>query len=157
MNLCKTKGILGSWKLWFSYINEKKYQNQNFGSFSADFQFRAEGKKVTSRAELKVLQLELWLEPARLGLISQLKLKYTVGKIKFTCLYKIDPYLLFCKKKIVCNSGISILKLVIVELGDIFFADVMYKNGCGQCKKWQKSSGTSHYSNICTLLLHIHQ
>ena len=35
----------------------------------ADFSFRAEGKKVRSRAELK-LQLELWLEPARLGLIT---------------------------------------------------------------------------------------
>jgi hypothetical protein len=36
----------------------------------SDFQFRAEGKKVTSRAELKILQLELWLEPAWLGLIT---------------------------------------------------------------------------------------
>jgi hypothetical protein len=27
-------------------------------------------KNVTSRAELKNLQLELWLEPARLGLIT---------------------------------------------------------------------------------------
>ena len=35
-----------------------------------NFQFRAEVKKVTSRAELKNLQLELWLEPARLGLIT---------------------------------------------------------------------------------------
>jgi hypothetical protein len=57
MNIYKTKGVLGSWKLWFSYIYEKKNQNQNFGSFSADFRFRAEGKKVTSRAELKILQL----------------------------------------------------------------------------------------------------
>ena len=38
--------------------------------FSANFQFRAEVKKVTSRAELKILQLELWLEPAWLGLIT---------------------------------------------------------------------------------------
>ena len=51
MNLCKTKGVLGSWKLRFSYINEKKMKNENFGSFSADFRFRAEGKKVTSQAE----------------------------------------------------------------------------------------------------------
>jgi hypothetical protein len=27
-------------------------------------------KKATSRAELEILQLELWLEPARLGLIT---------------------------------------------------------------------------------------
>ena len=42
------------------------------GSFTADFRFRAEGKKVTSRAKLKILQLKLWLEPARLGLITYL-------------------------------------------------------------------------------------
>ena len=29
-------------------------------------------KKVTSRTELKILQLELWLEPARLGLITSI-------------------------------------------------------------------------------------
>ena len=49
---------------------KKNKKIKNFGSFSADFRFRAEGKKVTSRAELKILQLELWLEPARLGLIT---------------------------------------------------------------------------------------
>ena len=42
----------------------------NFSSFLANFQFRAEVKKVTSQAELKILELELWLEPARLGLIT---------------------------------------------------------------------------------------
>jgi hypothetical protein len=44
----------------------------NFSLFLANFQFRAEVKKVTSRAEaeLKIIQLELWLEPARLGLIT---------------------------------------------------------------------------------------
>ena len=41
-----------------------------FGSFLANFCFRAKVKKVTSRAELKIIQLELWLEPARLGLIT---------------------------------------------------------------------------------------
>ena len=45
-------------------------EKKNFGLFSADFQFRAEGKTVTSQAEPKILQLELWLEPARLGLIT---------------------------------------------------------------------------------------
>ena len=39
--------------------------------FSVNFQFRAELKKVTSRANLKILQLELWLKPARLGLITK--------------------------------------------------------------------------------------
>ena len=38
--------------------------------FSVNFQFRAEAKKVTSRAKLKNLQLELWPEPAWLGLIN---------------------------------------------------------------------------------------
>ena len=96
MNLCKTKGILGSWKQWFSYINEKKNQNQkskiknqnqNFGSFAANFWIWAEGKKVTSRAELKILQLELWLEPARLGLISSsMQVNWQKQKKKCFCL-----------------------------------------------------------------------
>ena len=51
MKIYNIKGALGSWKLWFRYFIEKKNQNQNFGSFSANFWFRAEGKKVTSRAE----------------------------------------------------------------------------------------------------------
>ena len=40
--------------------------------FSVNFQFRAEVEKVTSRAELKIIQLELLLEPARLGLITRI-------------------------------------------------------------------------------------
>ena len=55
--------FLGCWKVWLSYINKNSKINKNFGSFLADFRFRAEGKKVTSRAEL-------WLEPAWLGLIT---------------------------------------------------------------------------------------
>ena len=34
MNLYKIKGVLGNWKLWFSYINENF---KKIGSFSADF------------------------------------------------------------------------------------------------------------------------
>ena len=53
-------------------INKKWIFNResSFGSFSADFRFRAEGKKVMSRANLIILQLKLWLEPAQLGLIT---------------------------------------------------------------------------------------
>ena len=53
-------------------IKKKSKSNQNFGSFLANLRFRAKGKKVTSRAELKIIQLELWLEPARLGLITNI-------------------------------------------------------------------------------------
>ena len=76
MNLCKKKGILGSWKLWFSYTNEILRRNKNFGSFLARFQpiFNFELKGKRSRAEpMKILQLELWLEPARLGLITTIQ------------------------------------------------------------------------------------
>ena len=45
-------------------------QKCQFSDFRAEFFFRADGEKATSRAELKILQLELWLEPARLGLIT---------------------------------------------------------------------------------------
>ena len=51
-----------------------------FGSFLANFRFRAEVKKVTSRAELKILQLELWLEPARLELIT---ISYVISAVAF--------------------------------------------------------------------------
>ena len=58
-------------------IRKKNMSGQKcqFSDFRADFFFRADGEKATSRAkpsraELKILQLELWLEPARLGLIT---------------------------------------------------------------------------------------
>ena len=53
-------------------VNQKKIFNWEsyFGLFSADFWFWAEVKKVTNRAKLKILLLELWLEPTRLGLIT---------------------------------------------------------------------------------------
>ena len=51
-------------------MKEKSKSKSIFQLVSANFRFRAESKKVTSRAELKILQLELWLEPARLGLIT---------------------------------------------------------------------------------------
>ena len=46
-------------------LGSKKWQ---FSDFWAEKKVRAEGKR--SRAETKILQLELWLEPARLGLIT---------------------------------------------------------------------------------------
>ena len=53
-----------------TYNRNLRVIEKKIGSFSVDFLFRAEGKKVTSRAELKFLQLELWLESARLRLIN---------------------------------------------------------------------------------------
>ena len=35
-----------------------------------------------ARAELKILQLELWLEPARLGLITTSEIKPPLSKVK---------------------------------------------------------------------------
>ena len=72
MILYKTKGVLGSWKLWFSYINEffllKIKISARFGQFLIS-SWREKGHEP-SWAELKILQLELWLEPTRLGLIT---------------------------------------------------------------------------------------
>ena len=45
-------------------------QKCQLSNFRADYFFRADGEKATSQAELKILQLEVWLEPARLGLIT---------------------------------------------------------------------------------------
>jgi hypothetical protein len=55
MNLYKIKGVLGSWKLWFSYINDVfLLQNQNFGSFWPIFDIELKRKRQRakpSRAE----------------------------------------------------------------------------------------------------------
>ena len=59
----------------------KKSKKSKFRLVSADFRFRAEVQKVTSRAELKILQLELWLEPARLGLITIIYVCFIYKKV----------------------------------------------------------------------------
>ena len=52
--------------------NKKKKKNKwekiQILAFRAEMKFSR--KKAKSRAELKILQLELWLKPARLGLIT---------------------------------------------------------------------------------------
>ena len=63
----------------FQCFSEQVYYKKNLGLFLLNFQFRAEVEKVTSRTELKNLQLELWLEPALLGLITSIS---TVSYIK---------------------------------------------------------------------------
>ena len=57
---------------YLAIFSKKMYYKKFLGSFLVHFQFRAEAKKVTSRAELKILQLELLLEPAWLGLITSI-------------------------------------------------------------------------------------
>ena len=66
MKVCNTKGVLVSWKQWFSYIIEKKIKIKISAHFQPIFDFELRGKR--SRAELKILQLE----PARLGLITSM-------------------------------------------------------------------------------------
>ena len=51
-------------------MKKRSKSKSEFQLVSANFRIRAEWKKVMSRAELKIFQLELWLEPARLGLIT---------------------------------------------------------------------------------------
>ena len=48
----------------------------NLAHFRPIFDFELKGKK--SRAEPKILKLKLWLEPARLGLITRLVKLYTL-------------------------------------------------------------------------------
>ena len=43
-------------------------KKSKFLAFRAEMKFSR--KKAKSRAELKILQLDLWLKPARLGLIT---------------------------------------------------------------------------------------
>ena len=55
LNLCSTKGVfrveLYDIDTQFSHFQNKFFIEVNFSSFLAKFQFRAEVKKVTSRAE----------------------------------------------------------------------------------------------------------
>ena len=53
-------------------MKKRSKSKSEFQLVSANFRIRAEWKKVMSRAELKILQHELWLKPARLGLITKL-------------------------------------------------------------------------------------
>ena len=73
-----------------------------FDNFSVNFQFRAD--KVTSRAEPKILQLELWLEPARLGLI-------TTPQVDSKCLPKIGGH----KVKIIGHGTYQVGRSKIIE------------------------------------------
>ena len=50
----------------------KKWQFSDFRAEKNKSELNQKGHKP-SRAELKILQLELWLEPARLGLITNRK------------------------------------------------------------------------------------
>ena len=52
-------------------LHKQKFEKE-IGSFLANFRFRAEVKKVTSQAELKIVQFKPWLEPAWLGLITNI-------------------------------------------------------------------------------------
>ena len=55
LNLCSTKGVfrveLNDLDTYFSHFQNKCIIKVNFSSFPANSQFRAEVKKVTSRAE----------------------------------------------------------------------------------------------------------
>ena len=55
---------------WF--MKKKSKSKSKFQLVLANFWFRAEWKKHTSLAELKIFQLELWLKPAWLGFIQNL-------------------------------------------------------------------------------------
>jgi hypothetical protein len=52
MSLYKIKGVLGSWKLWFSNINELfLLRNQNFGSVQPIFDFELKRKRPRAEPE----------------------------------------------------------------------------------------------------------
>ena len=58
-------------------VKKKIKKNKNFGSFRPIFDFELKRKRPL--AELKIFQLELWLEPARLGLITSCCLSITIS------------------------------------------------------------------------------
>ena len=60
-----------------------EYEKIPFFDFRADFLYPSWTKKVTSRAKLKILQLELLLEPARLGLITTILYSIKIERLLF--------------------------------------------------------------------------
>ena len=54
------------------YLNNHQTFQVIFCCMITKINFQMTMEKVTSRVELKILQLELWLEPAQLGLITSL-------------------------------------------------------------------------------------
>ena len=59
-----------SWNCFYEFfIKGKKTQ---FFSFQAEIKILRKREHTTSQAELKILMLELWLKPARLGLITSI-------------------------------------------------------------------------------------
>ena len=69
----------------------------------ADFRFQAEGKKVTNRDEQKILQLELWLETAQLGFITN----YYLSLELFLPLQLLLPMDLSCHWNFCCHWNFS--------------------------------------------------
>ena len=68
MNLCKTKGVLGSWKLWFSYINENFKIVKILACFRQIFDFELRGKRSQaerSQAENPLARALAWASSAR--------------------------------------------------------------------------------------------
>ena len=80
MNLCNTKGILGSWKLWFSYINEKKVKIKILARFRPIFDFELKEKR--SRAQPNQKSFSLSSGSSQLGLDSSLGIGLKLNRSK---------------------------------------------------------------------------
>ena len=71
----------------FFFSGQQKWKFSDFRVEKNKSELKQKGHEP-SRAELKILQLELWLEPARLGLITYLPMSDIVGFIE-TYLFKV--------------------------------------------------------------------
>ena len=60
---------------------------------------------VTSRAELKILQLELWLEPARLGLITNMYV-YANGYLQI-CIHHTESLMFSSHPRLIGRKGLD--------------------------------------------------
>ena len=74
-NLCKTKSFLGSWKVWFNYINKKK-KKEKLAYFWPIFAFELKGKG--SRAEPSWKSFSSSSSSSQLGSNSSLIVSDTV-------------------------------------------------------------------------------
>ena len=85
----RVKMILFLLKMTNFWGEKRKLEQKSYiSNFRAEKKVRAEGKR--SRAEPKILQLELWLEPARLGLITTIQTWMNAGNPY--------PHSIWCRK-----------------------------------------------------------
>ena len=118
-------GFLGQKLVIFEKKVEKRKKNPSRKTcrFSSRFLIFELREKVTSRAELKILQLELWLEPAQLGVITTMYVcSKNMIKHKFLDSCWVQQYSGFCLEGLtLMTADLSKKNIFFLSINDWFF------------------------------------